>query len=160
MDGNINELLSNLINPLTCSCGSVDLEYVGMGEYKCNHCGKKILNDFGCVYEYVYAHPNASISDVAQATGVKEEDIAEYVYKHKIVAIADPRLNITCKVCGSPILLGDYCDSCRNKRANLMDQKVRRMLSQEIEPTRKTNRGIYTGDRVLSEGRMRFQRSY
>ena len=75
MDGNINELLSNLINPLTCSCGSIDLEYVGMGEYKCNHCGKKILNDFGCVYEYVYAHPNASISEVAQATGVKEEDI-------------------------------------------------------------------------------------
>ena len=148
--------LKRLLSLPKCECGSKDFDYRGFGEFKCRHCGNIVFDSYGKVYNYVETHPNSSITEVADATGVSEVEIADLVTNNRIVAIGDPRLNICCKKCGSPILLGDYCEKCRIERQNSLDRRVRKLMYGEDE-RKKSLKGSYVGT-TSAQGKLRFKR--
>lgn len=141
--------------PTRCSCGSSFFKYSGLGEFICESCGKKHLNDYGKVRKYLEKHENALVSDVAEATGVSEENISALVSENKIVAMIDPRFKLYCKTCGCQILLGDYCDKCKLKREKEREGKIRSMLGEEVSQRKKFS-GFSTNNNRLENGRIRF----
>lgn len=56
------------------SCGS-ELEYIGIGRYRCISCGKELLDDYGIIKEYFRTHGSAPLLTVARETGMSKEKI-------------------------------------------------------------------------------------
>ena len=139
---------------MECTCGSTALTYKGLGEYECDRCGNIIRDNYGKVYEYLEQHPGANVTEIEEATGVTDIKIAELVAHHRFVAKADPRLNIRCKRCDKPIILGDYCPECKMERERKLGQRMQDILNPKKEqPVR---RGVATGRTDGNSGKRHF----
>ncbi len=68
---------NNYNMPIDCSkCGGL-MVYKGIGEYQCNACGFLDYDDFGKVHRYIEKNRNATLLEVAEQTGVRQENIRE-----------------------------------------------------------------------------------
>ncbi len=68
---------NNYNMPIDCSkCGGL-MVYKGIGEYQCNACGFLDYDDFGKVHKYIEKNGNATLLEVAEQTGVRQENIRE-----------------------------------------------------------------------------------
>lgn len=72
-DHRLDELLmGDYHRPVHCSdCGGV-MVFQGVGEYKCEDCGKVEFDDYGKVRAFVEKHKGATMVDVERETGVKQ----------------------------------------------------------------------------------------
>lgn len=89
-DKTLNQIMMDfdLHKPTECTqCGSKDITYCGIGEYKCKDCGCLMYDDYGKVRAYVENHRGANELDVAQATGVSRDKIKQFVREQRFDVI-------------------------------------------------------------------------
>ena len=113
----VNILLSRNIHvPRSCEkCGSKDVEYKGVGEYKCRECGFTMYDDFGIVRNYLEEHKGATQSEISRATGVAMETIRQFLRDDRLEIVAGSGVFMSCEICKAKIRSGRYCSECAKK---------------------------------------------
>lgn len=121
-----------LKSPGKCECGN-NYTYVGLGEYRCSHCGNVFKNEYAIVREFVDKYgTNYSIMEIAAITGVSKKLIDMFVKDGKFLTVERQR---TCIVCRQPIESGVYCKKCALMQIdNSLDESraQRKMMSGTI----------------------------
>jgi len=103
--------------PVKCSeCGEKDLEYLGLGGYRCKKCGHVMFDDYGKVREYLDAHSGATVSEVSRQTGIPTGKIRQMVKDEKFEIAANSAIFLYCEMCGKPIRLGRFCEACTSRQ--------------------------------------------
>lgn len=77
----------------------------------CEKCSEKDDMAYKLVKDYMYDHPEASISEVAKFTLVEEERIYHYLRQAKL-KIRGNSVSIDCERCGASISAGRFCEKC------------------------------------------------
>lgn len=111
---NVEEKLKNLSRnePDRCDdCGG-EVDYIGLGEYKCRNCGKHLYDDYGKVRKYVEEFKGASRIEIAEFTGVDKEFIDLLIEEGTLVYEKESIKQRRCAKCGNIISRGRYCRSC------------------------------------------------
>lgn len=109
-------------SPVVCEkCGCRRIQYVGVGEYKCEECGFFMYDDYGKVRNYIEKNPGATSNDVSIAVGVSKEKIRRLLRDDKIQIAPGSVSFLKCEKCGADIRSGRYCSACE-KQANNSDK--------------------------------------
>jgi len=138
--------------PLKCTeCGNTDINYEGLGSYKCNKCGNLMYDDYGKVREYLDAHKGATAVEVSAATGVSQGKIRQMLKDEKIEIAPGSAMFIFCEKCGAPIRSGRFCDSCASDRAKSLS-------SAKSEPVTKSKMQGFGASRSDGTGAKRYTR--
>lgn len=142
----------DLGKPVRCSeCKGTDLEYIGLGGYRCKECDHVMYDDYGKVREYLDAHKGATAAEVSAATGVPSGKIRQMVREERFEVTADSMVFLTCDKCGTPIRSGRFCAAC----ASLRDVSI----ASAMKDTRTTSiRGFGSISRETN-GERRFKRN-
>lgn len=90
-------------------CGKL---FMDMGRKICNDCADKEQEDEERAAEYVRDHRDATIKEIAEATGVGEKHIVRMVKEGKFLSSNGPAIEYPCDRCGRPITSGRFCSSC------------------------------------------------
>lgn len=71
--GGLNELA--IARPSKCDKCEGELEYLGLGHYRCKECSNEMVDNYGKIRDYYQAHGAAPVFQVARETGISKEDI-------------------------------------------------------------------------------------
>lgn len=122
--------------PRSCAkCGGSDIEYMGVGEYKCKNCGTLMYDDFGKVRNYLEEHRGATQNEVSRETGVSMDVIRHLLREDRIEIAANSGVYLQCEICKAPIRSGKYCNDCA--------KKLEHMKKEEIANQHKDNMNIH-----------------
>ena len=128
----ITNLDRYLKTPGICECGN-NYTYVGLGEYKCEHCGRVFKNEYAIVREFVDKYgTNYSIIEISEKTGISKKLIDMFVKDGKFTTVDRQR---ECIICHQPIDSGVYCKRCALLQTDnsLEENRVqRKMMSGTI----------------------------
>lgn len=90
----------------------------------CPACAKLEEEEFEQVKQYLRQHPYATVLEVAEATGIDQHRIQEWVRQGRLIS-TEFRLLGECESCGAPIASGRFCRNCAARlEAELKGQKV------------------------------------
>lgn len=80
----------------------------------CQKCWKQEEDEYQIVYQFMRKRINraATIDQVVEQTGVKEETVLKFIKKGRIQLANFPNLGYPCDKCGRIIRTGRLCDSC------------------------------------------------
>jgi flagellar operon protein (TIGR03826 family) len=81
----------------------------------CPECHKKKEDVFLIVRDYIKDHPKVAIEIVAEATGVSETSIRQFIRDGRLETADLDGFQLTCQRCGKPILHGLYCVLCHQE---------------------------------------------
>lgn len=98
--------------PLFCEKCDGKMRYDGDGEYICQKCGEKQLDDFGKIKKYLEVHPGRNVVEVARDTGVEVEIVGMFLKDGRISIPDGSSLYICCERCGCALRHGRYCQDC------------------------------------------------
>ncbi|MDD3364549.1 MAG: hypothetical protein PHZ03_06170 [Syntrophomonas sp.] len=120
-----------------------------MGRNLCPECLGKEENEYMTVRKYVRDHPGAGVFEVAEATGIEEEKILQFLRDGRLQSRGFQG-TLECERCGNKITGGRYCEACRGQ----MDASIRQVApprnkTQEAKPAspaRKKGEKMYTKD--------------
>ncbi|GAA0484877.1 membrane protein [Salinibacillus aidingensis] len=96
------------------NCGAL---FVKGARSVCDQCYKEEEAAFEKVYSYIRKKENrrATLSEVAEATGVEERLIMKFVKERRLHTSQFPNLAYDCERCGNPIQEGKICGNCRDE---------------------------------------------
>ncbi len=119
--------------PEKCESCEVMLNFTGLGEYSCPKCGKKYYDDYGIVRNYLDQHKQATVSQISENTGVKENEITRMLREERLEVTVDSRTYLTCEACGKSIRSGRFCAECAQiaKAAKEKKKKERDLLEKK-----------------------------
>ncbi|MCR4924012.1 MAG: hypothetical protein K5931_08420 [Lachnospiraceae bacterium] len=113
--------------PIYCSkCGNV-LVFKGGGTYECEECKSIEYDDWGIVREYLYDHPNASVLDIENDTGVARRTVTTMLREGKIHSVSKGGI-LHCKKCNKVIPYGHLCSECEKAIHQGAEQVARNEL--------------------------------
>lgn len=92
------------------SCDKVFL-YTGVRSI-CPECVEKEEKEFELVKQYLWDHPNSSLTEVSEATGVEEKKVLKYLREGRISLGNKSDLKLECEICGTVITYGRICAKC------------------------------------------------
>ncbi|MGI5921536.1 MAG: TIGR03826 family flagellar region protein [Syntrophomonadaceae bacterium] len=101
-------------------CGRL---FAYQGKNLCQKCLEKEDDEYIIVRRYVRDHPGASVFEVADATGVDEQDILRFL-KDGLLHSRGFSASLECEGCGKRISEGRFCDSCRARLGAELKQAV------------------------------------
>ncbi len=93
-------------------CGKV---YQSANPDFCPDCVDAGEKDFRKVRDFIKDNPKVSLEVVAEATGVDEDQILEFLRDGRLEPANLPGPVLECKRCGKPIYQGEYCVLCLNE---------------------------------------------
>lgn len=129
------------------NCGRL---YQYDGNKLCQKCRNDEGDEFFKVREYIYDHPNASIVEVSEETGVEEEKILAYLRQGRL-ELKGENLILDCERCGKPISTGRFCNSCINEMQKELSQAAKGMSAPQEHNKAAENRN--KDDRMYSQER-------
>lgn len=95
----------------------------------CADCYAQEQQSFALVKDYLGEHPQASVAEVVQETGVDLETIYEFIRTGRLNII--PRdVRLTCEICGDVIQSGRVCAQCR---AQFQGEEGPRVASDSVQ---------------------------
>ncbi|HZK43212.1 MAG TPA: TIGR03826 family flagellar region protein [Syntrophomonadaceae bacterium] len=129
--------MSNLRN---CpKCGRL---FAADGRNVCRKCQQAEDDEFTIVRKYVRDNPGASVFEVAEATGVEEEKILQFLRDGRLES-RGMTVIFRCTRCGVEIKEGKYCNSCLND----LNQQIGEVLpGKKPAPTKQGKQRMYTRD--------------
>ena len=145
----LQHLEDNHIPKLCPECQGV-MVFQGVGEYKCENCGRLDYDDYGKVRNYIEAHPGTSTGAVEAQTGVSQRAILRMLREGRFMLTEDCRTKLHCDICGKTIRFGRLCEDC--------ERSVHRMLEEEQRRTRSKDVRGYGRSNTVEEGLKRFVR--
>lgn len=83
----------------------------------CQDCFKEEEKQFEIVYNFMKKRANrqATIPEIVEATGVKEELIIKFVKEKRLRTTQFPNLSYGCERCGKEISEGKLCQACSSE---------------------------------------------
>lgn len=142
---------NNYNRPMICEeCGGI-MVFKGVGEYKCEDCGKVEYDDYGKVRNYIERHPGATSAQVSEATGVTQKAIREMLKEERLEIAPTSNAFLTCEICGKQIRSGRYCSRCEAAYHKEIEEKARASRNINIS-------GFGAEKHVGEEGSKRFTR--
>lgn len=122
-------------------CGRI-FQYDGINK-KCDRCRKGEEEDFARVKEYLYDHPKATISEVAQETEVEEDLILRYLRQGRLEIVGEGgSLVLDCERCGRSIKTGRFCDQCTHE----MTAELKAAFKPADRPKTKDSNKMFTAE--------------
>jgi hypothetical protein len=83
-------------------------------EILCAECTISEAKDLKKVTDFLRDNPLASIMEVNQKTGVKQQQLFRFI-KSGSLKMRRPAEDFKCRLCGKDIKKGTLCDACRSK---------------------------------------------
>lgn len=118
--------------PTSCKeCGG-EIEYMGLGSYKCKECGHMMYDDYGKVRNYLDAHKGATQAEVSFETGVSQHKIRQMIKEEKFEIAQNSAVFMFCELCGATIRSGRFCENCAKKIAMAEAKTDRRATAQNM----------------------------
>lgn len=125
-------------------CGRV-FNYVGKS--MCPECVRREDQDYDAVADYLYKHPNASVTEVSEATDVREELILRFLREGRLLVNDGAAAGLYCESCGAPIRTGRLCQRCMEKLTRSVD-RLTIGPKQEPRPVRSDRERLHIADLV------------
>lgn len=92
-----------------CSrCGNI-FSYIN--QPICPACQKLEDQEFEIIKQYLREHPNSTVLEVSEATGLDQHLIQEWVRQGRLIS-TEFHITTECQRCGKPIVGGRYCRAC------------------------------------------------
>ncbi len=115
--------LNTYNRPTHCrKCGGIMI-FKGVGEYRCEDCGRLEYDDYGKVRNYIEKHNGATAAQVSEATGVSQKSIRDMLKESRIEIAPASKTFLKCEMCGTSIREGRLCPKCEmNYHRNLEAQ--------------------------------------
>lgn len=99
------------------NCAECGRLFAYQGRNLCSKCLKKEEDQYNIVRRYVRDNPGASVFEVADATGIEEEKILQFLRDGRLQSKGFTEI-IECERCGRRISSGRLCDSCLGQISN------------------------------------------
>jgi len=99
------------------------------------------------VRDYLYDHPNATMVEVSEATGVEEKIILEFLREGRL-ELKEPSPVLTCERCGKPITTGRMCKEC----LAVFERGLKKGLNESVRKVsdlKPDSRRIHVADYVI-----------
>lgn len=95
-----------------CRRCSIPMHRDSLGDYRCVSCGKKELNDYHKIKEYLDHNKVSTENMIEDATGVPAVIIKEF-HEHGVIEYTDASsAGKRCSICGKPITKDTVCRAC------------------------------------------------
>lgn len=114
-------------------CGKV---FVYIHTNLCPACKKNEEEDFLKVNAYLRDHPQITIFELSEETGVDEVRIVKWVREGRIEGKSYPGLAVSCERCGKLVQSGRYCIQCSNELARGFTDQEKREEKQSPDEIR------------------------
>ncbi|WP_208587466.1 TIGR03826 family flagellar region protein [Gracilibacillus suaedae] len=117
------------------NCARCDKVFVKITKSICPDCVKEDEKLFQIVYDFLKKRENrrATIPEIVEATGVKEDIILQFVKDKRLRSTQFPNISFPCERCGEPIASGKICENCQNELSSDL------RYQQEIEQVKQRN---------------------
>lgn len=120
--------------PYFCRKCQGELEFLGLGHYKCVKCGFEDYDDYGLVRNYIEQHKGATAGEVSAMTGVSINVINQMLREERFQVSETSKVFMKCDACGKDISSGRYCPMCQKlKEASELKKKQRAMAEARRE---------------------------
>lgn len=106
------------------NCGRL-FNYIG-GPNICQACRDETEKKFADVKEYIQDNPHCSMQDISDANDVTINQIRQWVREERLQFSDDSPIGIECESCGAIIKTGKYCEACKNKMANSLNDAIKK----------------------------------
>ncbi|MGQ9631087.1 MAG: TIGR03826 family flagellar region protein [bacterium] len=106
------------------------------GHRYCPACEAEDEKKFQLVRDFLDEHPKANAIEIAEATGVEESKIMEFLREGRLIAVSDSPLAYPCEECGAPITSGRFCSKC----ADAFKKDISRGLGKAAKQAREEGR--------------------
>ncbi|MDR2044764.1 MAG: flagellar protein [Clostridium sp.] len=103
-------------------CGRI-FNYIG-GPPTCPKCREKMEEKFQEVKGYIREHPGVGITDVAEACEVDPGQIRQWLREERLELTESSASVLVCETCGAPIRSGRFCEKCKNRTANDLQELI------------------------------------
>jgi len=90
------------------NCGRV---FTYAGKDLCPVCLREEEERFDRLRLYLREHPQASVDELSEATGVAVKTILKYLREGRLI-MAPQKSRLYCEICGEPISHGRFCRRC------------------------------------------------
>ncbi|MDX8044594.1 TIGR03826 family flagellar region protein [Gracilibacillus sp. S3-1-1] len=99
------------------NCIRCDKVFVKTTSSVCPECIKEEEKQFQIVYKFLKKRENrqATIPEIVEATGVKEDIILQFVRDNRLRTSHFPNLAYPCERCETPITKGKLCSNCQGE---------------------------------------------
>ena len=118
--------IANVSRPTVCKDCEGLMVFEGLGRYKCENCGATEHDDYGKARNYIEGHPGATVSQIAQATGITTKSINNMVKEQRFEISSDSRTFLRCEICGVDIRFGRSCANCESAFHKQYEEKIRK----------------------------------
>lgn len=109
----------------TCKGCKKLFNYIG-GQPLCPKCIADLEDKFVLLKEYVRENPSANISKVAEDNDVSLNQIKQWIREERLSFSTESLVGIECESCGAMIKTGRFCESCKLKLHNGLEQSIKR----------------------------------
>lgn len=132
------------------NCVRCDKVFVKISRAVCPDCVKEEEKQFEIVYNFLKKRENrqATIPEIVEATGVKEETILHFVKENRLRTTQFPNLSYPCERCGRQIARGKICESCNNELNSDLryEQKIEQIKRRNEQEKKERDKTYYTRD--------------
>ncbi len=104
------------------NCGRL-FNYLG-GQNICPACREESEKKFAQVKDYIRENPHKSIQEISDDNEVSTNQIRQWIREERLQFSDDSPIGIECENCGAIIKTGKYCDACRNKLGNALNDAI------------------------------------
>lgn len=120
----------------------------------CPQCEKLEEEQFQELRKYIEEYPMATITEVADETGVPTKRILRYIREGRLIVPEGMTGELRCVSCGKPIDEGSFCESCAVKMAKDFAEVyavnpppiIAEVENREKAKVRKKGSGFHTRD--------------
>ncbi len=115
-------------------CGKV---FMYVSKRVCPACQKEMDELFEKARLYVKSHPGATVMEIAEAVGIDEQLVNEFVREGRFDVVTEA-ITASCERCGKPIHRGRLCEQCamsfdREARATIPRQPEEPVLKRDAD---------------------------
>lgn len=126
----MNDNLEMFNKPEYCRKCKGEMEFKGLGHYKCIKCGFEDLDDYGIVREYIENHKNATVGEISVMTGVSQSVINQMLREARFEVSGTSRVFLKCDGCGVEIKMGRYCPTCAKLKEAMDLQRKKKAMAE------------------------------
>jgi len=102
----------------------------------CEACKIGEEEGFSAIKEYIEENEESTLGEISKATGVSVKKILGYVREGRLMATSGMAGDITCKSCGEPVTIGNFCEACMLK----LNKGIKDAYSDDNSPKVETKR--------------------
>lgn len=120
----------------TCrKCGRL-FNYLS-GPPVCSACRDEMEKKFTTVKEYIRENPGASMKEIAEENDVPQQQLQQWVREERLEFTEDSPIQMSCEKCGTRIRTGRFCEACKSKMADDLNNAFRKEEPKPVEKPKK-----------------------